>query len=120
MESNDDGQSLGDVTHVGFHNDKQGGLEKMIQTCRFRERLGGGSYPRSADVLVHDCDSDGNASGSPFLDSTNRIVAIHLGGSPSGFKLPGLPFDPSYNFNVARRVTTDVRQFVEREDQTPF
>ena len=120
LGSEEDGQALGDVIHVGFHKDKKAGLDKMIQECRFRERPHMASYPRSPNVLVHDCDSEGNASGSPFLDRSNRIVAVHLGGSPRAPKIIGEPFHPSYNFNVARRVTSEVERFVDREDQTPF
>jgi len=108
----DDGRELDDVTLVAYT-----GLTKTVQECRFREKAG--SYPRSADVLVHDCDSEGNASGSPFLDENDAIVAIHLGGSPRGHKIPGRPFSAISNFNVARRITSEVQQFVEREDQTP-
>lgn len=104
----EDGQALDYVTLVAY-----AGLKKTVQECRFRERAG--SYPSSPDVLVHDCDSEGNASGAPFLDASGRIVAIHLGGSPRGLKIPGLPFNASSNFNVARRITADVQQFVDRE-----
>ena len=115
----EDGQGLGEVTHVAFHKDRDDGLNKMIQECRFRERPSMASYPRSPNVLLHDCDSEGVASGSPFLDRSNRIVAVHLGGSPLGRKIPGKPFHPTYNSNVARRVTLEVQQFVDREDQVP-
>ena len=116
----ENGLGLGEVTHVGFHRDKDAAMEKMVQVCRFRERLSATSYPRSANVLVHDCDSGGNASGSPFLDRSNRIVAVHLGGSPRKPRIPGGPFDPRNNFNVARKVTPEVRQFVDRKDQDPL
>jgi len=106
-----DGQALDNVTLVAY-----AGLKKTLQECRFREREG--SYPTSADVLVHDCDSEGNASGGPFLDANGRTVAIHLGGSPQGLKVPGKPFNARSNFNVARRITADVLQFVDRESQT--
>lgn len=89
------------------------GLTKKVQACSFRERAG--SYPRSQDVLVHDCDSEGNASGAPFLDSSGAIVAVHLGGSPRGLKIPGRPFNASSNFNIARRITSEVQRFVESE-----
>jgi V8-like Glu-specific endopeptidase len=62
-------------------------------------------------VLVHDCDSEGNASGAPFLDSSGAIVAIHLGGSPRGTKVDGRPFNAKTNFNIARRITAAVQQF---------
>ena len=73
----EDGRELDDVTLVAY-----AGLTKKVQECSFRERAG--SYPSSADVLVHDCDSEGNASGAPFLDASGAIAAIHLGGSPAG------------------------------------
>jgi V8-like Glu-specific endopeptidase len=101
----DDGQALGPVTLVAY-----AGLDKKVQECSFRERAG--SYPSSLDVLVHDCDSEGNASGAPFLDASDAIVAIHLGGSPRGVKLPGRPFNAKVNFNIARRMTPEVQQFV--------
>jgi V8-like Glu-specific endopeptidase len=104
----DDGQEL--VTLVAY-----AGLTKKVQECSFRERAA--SYPRSADVLVHDCDSEGNASGGPFLDASGAIVAIHLGASPRGLKMPGLPFNPRSNFNIARSITSEVRQFTARKDQ---
>lgn len=106
-----DGRELDAVTLVAY-----AGLTKTVQECRFRERAG--SYPRSADVLVHDCDSEGNASGGPFLDANDRVVAIHLGGSPRGLKIPGRPFNARLNFNVARKVTSGVRQFIDRESQS--
>lgn len=120
LDSEEDGRGLGTVTHVGFHRDRNAGLDKMIQQCGFRERPPMATYPRSVDVLVHDCDSEGNASGSPFLDQDDRIVAVHLGGSPRYLRKPGKPFDPSYNFNVARRITSEVQVFVDKADQDPF
>jgi V8-like Glu-specific endopeptidase len=104
----EDGRGLGSVTLVAY-----AGLTKKAQECTFRERAG--SYPRSADVLVHDCDSEGNASGAPFLDASDAIVAIHLGGSPRGVKVPGRPFNALSNFNIARRITAEVRRFVGPE-----
>jgi V8-like Glu-specific endopeptidase len=101
----EDGQELGDVTLVAY-----AGLAKKVQECSFREKAA--SYPPSADVLIHDCDSEGNASGAPFLDASGAIVGIHLGGSPRGLKIPGRPFNAKLNFNIARRVTSDVEQFV--------
>jgi len=100
----DDGQALGPVTLVAY-----AGLSKKIQECSFRAKAG--SYPGSADVLIHDCDSEGNASGAPFLDSSGALVAIHLGGSPRGTKVPGKPFNAKSNFNLARRITSDVERF---------
>jgi V8-like Glu-specific endopeptidase len=102
-----DGRELGSVTLIAY-----AGLTKKLQECSFRAKVG--SYPRSADVLVHDCDSEGNASGAPFLDASGAIVAIHLGGSPRGVKVPGRPFNPRSNFNIARRVTVDVERFIGR------
>jgi V8-like Glu-specific endopeptidase len=104
----DDGPELGSVTLVAYD-----GLKKKLQECSFHERIG--SYPSSLDVLVHDCDSEGNASGAPFLDASGAVVAMHLGGSPRGTKVPGRPFDAKSNFNIARRVTSEVLQFVDRE-----
>ena len=104
----EDGQQLDQVTLVAY-----AGLTKKAQECSFRERAG--SYPSSLDVLVHDCDSEGNASGAPFLDASGAIVAIHLGGSPRGLKVAGLPFNARTNFNIARRVTSDVQRFVATE-----
>jgi V8-like Glu-specific endopeptidase len=106
------GQELGQVTLIAY-----AGLRKKVQECSFHERAG--SYPRSADILVHDCDSEGNASGAPFLDSSDGIVAIHLGGSSRGPKIPGRPFNAKSNFNIARRIASDVQQFVDRADQIP-
>ena len=106
----DDGQELGPVTLVAYD-----GLKKKLQECSFRERAG--SYPSSADVLVHDCDSEGNASGAPFLDASGAVVAIHLGGSVQGVTAPGRPFNAKYNFNIARRITADVVQFVDHKRQ---
>jgi hypothetical protein len=106
---NEDGQGL-DVALVAY-----AGLKKHVQECSFRERAG--SYPRSGDVLVHDCDSEGNASGAPFLDASGAIVAIHLGGSPRGVKIPGRPFNARLNFNIARRITSEVERFVARDYQ---
>jgi V8-like Glu-specific endopeptidase len=105
-----DGQELDEVTLVAY-----AGLAKQVQQCSFRERAG--SYPRSADVLVHDCDSEGNASGAPFFDASGAIVAIHLGGSPRGGKTPGRPFSAKLNFNIARRITSDVQRFAHSEDR---
>jgi V8-like Glu-specific endopeptidase len=102
----DDGTGLDSVTLVAY-----AGLTKHLQECGFREKAG--AYPSSANVLVHDCDSEGNASGAPFLDSSGAIVAIHLGGSPRGVKLPGRPFNARLNFNIARRITPEVQRFVE-------
>jgi V8-like Glu-specific endopeptidase len=101
----DDGDELGAVTLVAY-----AGLAKNVQQCSFRVKAA--SYPPSPDVLIHDCDSEGNASGAPFLDASDAIVAIHLGGSPRGVKLPGRPFNARSNFNIARRITAEVRQFV--------
>ncbi len=106
LDRHEDGTGLSGVTLVAYQ-----GYSKNIQACSFRERSG--IYPRSPDVLVHDCDSEGNASGSPFLDANGNIVAIHLGGNPRNRKLPGTPFNARTNFNVARRVTADVTQFVD-------
>ena len=103
----DDGRELGAVTLVAYD-----GLKKKMQECGFRERAG--PYPSSADVLVHDCDSEGNASGAPFLDTSGAVVAIHLGGSARGVTAPGRPFNARYNFNIARRITSDVLQFVDK------
>lgn len=112
LDPEEDGQGLGDVTHVSY-----AGLKKIVQECRFRERFSGmAPYPRSADVLVHDCDSEGNASGSPFLNGSDRIVAVHLGGSPRGPKISGRPFNPRHNFNVARKITAEVQRFVATDD----
>ena len=105
LGADDDGQELGPVTLVAYD-----GLKKKLQECSFRERAG--SYPSSADVLVHDCDSEGNASGAPFLDASGAVVAIHLGGSVQGVTAPGRPFNAKSNFNIARRITADVLQFV--------
>lgn len=105
LSPEDDGQALGGVTLVAY-----AGLAKKIQECNFRAKAA--SYPPSADVLIHDCDSEGNASGAPFLDASGAIVAIHLGASPRGLQIPGRPFDPKSNFNIARRMTSEVRQFV--------
>jgi V8-like Glu-specific endopeptidase len=106
----DDGQELGAVTLVAYD-----GLKKKLQECRFRERAG--SYPSSAEVLVHDCDSEGNASGAPFLDASGAVVALHLGGSVQGVTAPGRPFNAKSNFNIARRITSDVLRFVDRKTQ---
>ena len=106
----EDGQELGYVALVAY-----AGLTKKLTECSFRARAG--SYPCSADVLVHDCDSEGNASGAPFLDASGAIVAIHLGGSPRGLKIPGRPFNARSNFNIARRVTFEVQRFVDRGNQ---
>jgi V8-like Glu-specific endopeptidase len=106
----EDGRGLDHVTLVAYAS-----LTKKVQECSFRERAG--SYPRSADVLVHDCDSEGNASGAPFLDASGAIVAVHLGGSPRGLKIPGRPFNAKSNFNIARRITSEVQRFVDREDR---
>jgi V8-like Glu-specific endopeptidase len=103
------GQDLAHVTLVAY-----AGTTKKVQECSFHERVA--SYPRSADVLVHDCDSEGNASGAPLLDESNAIVAIHLGGSPRGLKKPGQPFNAKSNFNIARRITSEVQRFVDRRD----
>ena len=106
LGSEQDGGELDPVTLVAY-----AGLTKHVQECSFREK--GGSYPQSADVLVHDCDSEGNASGAPFLDANGAIVAIHLGGSQRGVKADGRPFNARSNFNIARRITSDVRRFVD-------
>ena len=106
LEAGDDGTQLGAVTLVAYD-----GLKKKLQECGFHERAG--SYPSSADVLVHDCDSEGNASGAPFLDASGALVAIHLGGSPRGTKVSGRPFNARSNFNIARRVTPEVVDFVD-------
>jgi V8-like Glu-specific endopeptidase len=110
LRPDDDGRELGPVTLVAY-----AGLAKKVQECSFRERAG--SYPSSPDVLIHDCDSEGNASGAPFLDASGAIVAIHLGGSSRGAKVPGRPFNAKSNFNMARRITADVLPFVAREGQ---
>ena len=86
------------------------GLAKKVQQCSFRKKAG--SYPPSPDVLIHDCDSEGNASGAPFLDANGAVVAVHLGGSPRGLKIPGAPFNARTNFNIARRITPQVLRFV--------
>lgn len=112
LEPESDGRELGSVTLVAYD-----GLKKKVQECSFHERAG--SYPSSADVLVHDCDSEGNASGAPFFDAGGALVAIHLGGSPRGVKVPGRPFNARSNFNIARRITAEVLRFVAREDQAP-
>jgi V8-like Glu-specific endopeptidase len=108
----DDARDVGGVTLVAY-----AGLTKKVQECSFREKAG--SYPASADVLVHDCDSEGNASGAPFLDASNAIVAIHLGGSPRGLKIPGRPFNARSNFNIARRMTSEVRSFIDGQTGSP-
>jgi V8-like Glu-specific endopeptidase len=110
LRPDDDGRELGSVTLVAYS-----GLTKKVQECSFRERAG--SYPSSPDVLIHDCDSEGNASGAPFLDASGAIVAIHLGGSSRGVKAAGRPFNAKSNFNMARRITADVLPFVAREGQ---
>jgi V8-like Glu-specific endopeptidase len=110
LSPEDDGSEIGPVTLVAYD-----GLKKKLQECSFHERLG--SYPSSADVLVHDCDSEGNASGAPFLDSNGALVAIHLGASPRGAKAPGSPFNARSNFNIARRITAEVLRFVDKERQ---
>jgi V8-like Glu-specific endopeptidase len=110
LSAEDDGRELGSVTLVAY-----AGLTKKAQECTFRERAG--SYPSSVDVLIHDCDSEGNASGAPFLDASGAIVAIHLGGSSRGVKADGRPFNAKSNFNMARRMTSEVLPFVGREGQ---
>ena len=111
LAAEDDGRELGPVTLVAYD-----GLKKKVQECSFHERVG--SYPSAADVLVHDCDSEGNASGAPFLDASGALVAVHLGGSPRGTKIAGRPFNAKSNFNIARRITAEVLRFVEG-DQAP-
>lgn len=106
----DDGRNLGVVTLVAY-----AGLTKKVQECSFRERAG--TYPSSADVLIHDCDSEGNASGAPFLDASGAIVAIHLGGSSRGVKVDGRPFNAKSNFNMARKMTSDALRFAGSKDQ---
>ena len=91
------------------------GLKKKLQQCAFRERAA--PYPSSLDVLVHDCDSEGNASGAPFLDADGAVVAIHLGGSQRGVTVPGRPFNARSNFNIARRITADVLHLVDDNEQ---
>ena len=108
--ADDDGRNLGPVTLVAY-----AGLTKKVQECSFRERAG--TYPSSADVLIHDCDSQGNASGAPFLDASGAFVAIHLGGSSRGVKLDGRPFNAKSNFNMARKMTADALRFVGSKDQ---
>lgn len=108
LNPGDDGRELGPVTLVAF-----AGLSKKVQECSFRERAG--TYPSSPDVLIHDCDSEGNASGAPFLDASGAVVAIHLGGSSRGVKVDGKPFNAKSNFNMARRITADVLPFVTGE-----
>lgn len=108
LDAEDDGRELGAVTLVAY-----AGLTKKVQDCSFRERAG--TYPSSRDVLIHDCDSEGNASGAPFLDASGAVVAIHLGGSSRGVKVDGKPFNAKSNFNMARRITADVLPFVARE-----
>jgi V8-like Glu-specific endopeptidase len=108
LSPEEDGRGLEHVTLVAY-----AGLKKSVQECRFHERAG--SYPRSADVLIHDCDSEGNASGAPLLDASGAIVAIHLGGSPRGVKIDGRPFNARLNFNIARRITSEVQRFVGGE-----
>jgi V8-like Glu-specific endopeptidase len=103
------GQNLERVTLVAY-----AGKTKKVTECSFHERQA--SYPRSADVLIHDCDSEGVASGAPMLDGGNAIVAIHLGGSPRGLKVPGQPFNARSNFNIARRITPAVQRFAARRD----
>ena len=103
------GGAVGRVTLVAYAS-----KTKKVTECSFHERVG--TYPRSADVLVHDCDSEGVASGAPMLDGGNAIVAIHLGGSPRGLKVPGQPFNAKTNFNIARRITPEVQRFVDRRD----
>lgn len=110
LDPKDDGRNLGAVALVAY-----AGLTKKVQECGFRERSG--SYPSSADVLIHDCDSEGNASGAPFLDASDAIVAIHLGGSSRGVKVDGRPFNAKSNFNMARRITSEVLPFVGSEGQ---
>jgi V8-like Glu-specific endopeptidase len=110
LGTEDDGRQLGPVTLVAYD-----GLKKKMQECSFHERVG--SYPSSAEILVHDCDSEGNASGAPFLDAGGALVAIHLGGSPRGVKVPGRPFNARSNFNIARRITAEVLRFVGRDDE---
>ena len=110
MGPDDDGRSLAAVTLVAY-----AGLTKKVQDCSFRERAG--NYPSSADVLIHDCDSQGNASGAPLLDANGAIVAIHLGGSSRGAKVDGRPFNAKSNFNMARKITADALRFVGAKDQ---
>jgi len=110
LSSADDGRELGPVTLVAY-----AGLTKKVQECSFRERAG--TYPSSPDVLIHDCDSEGNASGAPFLDASGAVVAIHLGGSSRGIKVDGKPFNAKSNFNMARRITADVLPFAARDGQ---
>jgi V8-like Glu-specific endopeptidase len=106
LRPEEDGRELGSVKLVAY-----AGLTKNVQECSFHEKAA--SYPPSADVLVHDCDSEGNASGAPFLDASGSVVAIHLGGSPRGLKIPGRPFNARSNFNIARRISPDVQRFVD-------
>jgi hypothetical protein len=40
-----------------------------------------------------------------------------LGGSPRGAKVPGRPFNAKSNFNIARRITSAVLQFVAGKTQ---
>ena len=108
LGAGDDGRELGPVTLVAY-----AGLTKKVQDCSFRERAG--TYPSSPDVLIHDCDSEGNASGAPFLDASGAVVAIHLGGSSRGVKVDGRPFNAKSNFNMARKITADVLPFVAGE-----
>jgi V8-like Glu-specific endopeptidase len=110
LDEEDDGRKLGSVALVAYD-----GLKKKVQECSFHARAG--SYPSSPDVLVHDCDSEGNASGAPFFDASGALVAVHLGGSPRGVKVPGRPFNAKSNFNIARRITSEVLQFVAGESQ---
>jgi V8-like Glu-specific endopeptidase len=112
LAADDDDRELREVTLVAYT-----GLTKKVQECSFRQKAG--SYPASADVLVHDCDSEGNASGAPLLDASDAIVAVHLGGSPRGTKIPGRPFNARSNFNIARRITAEVQGFVAGRARSP-
>lgn len=114
------------VQNIAFHGDLSNGGVPHITTCRFEKPDEGFVYKEKSydksNVLIHDCDIIGGASGGPFVVTErgkDYLVAINQGFFQA-YALPGKlknVFLPGVMFNVAVAANAEMIRSVEQMSQ---
>ncbi len=86
----------------------------VINPTKFATQECSFMYPRYYRTIpvLHDCDTQGHGSGGAQVDTANRLIAIHVGGSEKGGK--GKDFELGLNFNSSVPLAGEFYEAVRR------